>query len=113
MTQRLKRLPAMQETWVQSLDREDPLEKEMATHPSILAWRIPWMEEPRGLQSLGSQSQTQLSMRTHMHMRLIHAHHFLFFLKNYFTYKFLYRKCNILTILNASELNINHVVSVC
>ena len=45
----------MQEAQVQSLGREDPLEKEMATHSSILAWRIPWMEEPGGLQSLGSQ----------------------------------------------------------
>ena len=55
MAQRLKHLPAMQETWVQSLGQEDPLEKEMATHSSILAWRIPWMEEPGGLQSMGSQ----------------------------------------------------------
>ena len=55
MTQRLKRLPAMQETQVQSLGQEDPLEKEMATHSSVLAWRIPWKEEPGGLQSLGSQ----------------------------------------------------------
>ena len=55
MVQRLKCLPAMQETWVQSLGREDPLEKEMATHSSILAWRIPWMEEPGGLESTGSQ----------------------------------------------------------
>ena len=55
MAQRLKRLPEMQETWVQSLGREDPLEKEMATHSSILAWRIPWMEEPGRLQSMGSQ----------------------------------------------------------
>ena len=53
--QRLKRLPAMQETRVQSLGQEDPLEKEMATHSSILAWRIPWMEEPGRLQSTGSQ----------------------------------------------------------
>ena len=45
----------MQETQVQYLDREDPLEKEMATHSSILAWRIPWTEEPGGLQSMGSQ----------------------------------------------------------
>ena len=45
----------MQETWVRSLDQEDPLEKEMATHSSILAWKIPWMEEPGGLQSMGSQ----------------------------------------------------------
>ena len=49
VAQRLKSLPAMQETWVRSLGREDPLEKEMATHSSILAWRIPWMEEPGGL----------------------------------------------------------------
>ena len=55
LAQRLKCLPAMQETWVQSLGREDPLEKEMATHSSILAWRIPWTEEPGGLQSMGSQ----------------------------------------------------------
>ena len=52
---RLKRLPAMQETWARSLGREVPLEKEMATHSSILAWRIPWTEEPGGLQSTGSQ----------------------------------------------------------
>ena len=55
VAQRLKRLPAMQETWVRSLGREDPLEKEMATHSSILAWKIPWMEQPGGLQSMGSQ----------------------------------------------------------
>ena len=51
MAQRLKRLPAMQETWVRSLGWEDLLEKEMATHSSILAWRIPWREEPGRLQS--------------------------------------------------------------
>ena len=55
MAQRLKHLPAMQETWVWSLGQEDPLEKEMATHSSILARRITWMEEPGGLQSTGSQ----------------------------------------------------------
>ena len=48
-------LPAVHETQVQSLGREDPLEKGMATHSSILAWRIPWTEEPGGLQSMGSQ----------------------------------------------------------
>ena len=59
VAQRLKRQPAMWETWVQSLGREDPLEKEMATHSSILAWRIPWMEELGGLQSMRSnQSDT-------------------------------------------------------
>ena len=46
----VKNLPAMQETWVQSLGQEDPLEKEMATHSSILAWKSPWTEEPGGLQ---------------------------------------------------------------
>ena len=55
MAQRLKRLPAMRETSVQSMGREDPLEKEKATHSSILAWRTPWTEEPGGLQSMGSQ----------------------------------------------------------
>ena len=55
VAQRLKRLPARRETWVQSLGREDPLENEMATHSSILAWRIPWTEEPGRLQSTGSQ----------------------------------------------------------
>ena len=55
MAQRLKRLPAMRDTQVRSLGWEDPLEKEMATHSSILAWRIPWREEPGGLQSTGSQ----------------------------------------------------------
>ena len=49
VAQRIKNPPAMQETWVQSLSWEDPLEEEMATHSSILAWRIPWREEPGGL----------------------------------------------------------------
>ena len=51
----VKRLPAVWETWVQSLGWEDPLEKEMATHSSTLAWKIPWTEEPGRLQSTGSQ----------------------------------------------------------
>ena len=55
MAQLVKNLPAMQETRVQSLGWEDPLEKGMETHSSILAWRIPWTEEPGGLQSMGSQ----------------------------------------------------------
>ena len=55
VAQMVKCLPAMRETWVQSLGQEDTLEKEMATHSSILAWEIPWMEEPGGLQSTGSQ----------------------------------------------------------
>ena len=53
MAQMVKKLPVIQETWVQSLGREDPLGKGMATHSSILAWEIPWTEEPGGLQSIG------------------------------------------------------------
>ena len=55
VAQRLKRLPATWETWVRSLGLKDPMEKEMPTHSSILAWRIPWREEPGGLQTMGSQ----------------------------------------------------------
>ena len=55
MTQIAKNLPAMQENWVQSLGWEDPLEEGTATHSSILAWRIPWTEEPGGLPSMESQ----------------------------------------------------------
>ena len=55
MAQRVKRLPAMWETWVRSLSQEGAPEKEMATHSSTLAWKILWMEEPGGLQSTGSQ----------------------------------------------------------
>jgi len=51
----VKSLPEMWKTQVRSLDQKDPLEKDMATHSSILAWKIPWMEEPGGLQSMGSQ----------------------------------------------------------
>ena len=54
VAQTVKNPPAMQETWVRSLGREDLLEKEMAAHSSILAWRIPWTEEPGGLQSMES-----------------------------------------------------------
>ena len=58
----VKNLPAMQKRWVQSPGQEDPLEKEMATHSSILAWEIPWTEEPDGPQFVGSQKiQTKLS----------------------------------------------------
>ena len=55
MAQTVKNLPAIQETWVQSLGQEDPLEKGMATHSSILDWTILWTEEPGGLQSIASQ----------------------------------------------------------
>ena len=53
MAQTVKNLPAMREIWVRSLGQEDPLEKGMATHSNILAWRIPWTEEPGGLQFIG------------------------------------------------------------
>ena len=55
VAQMVKKLPAMRETWVPSLGQEDLLEKGMATHSCMLAWRIPWTEEPGGLQSVGSQ----------------------------------------------------------
>ena len=55
VAQTVKRLPTMRETWVRSLGQEDTLEKEMATHSSIHAWKIPWTKEPAGLQSIGSQ----------------------------------------------------------
>ena len=55
VAQMVKNLAAMQETWVQSLGQKNPLEKGMAAYSSILAWRIPWTEEPSGLQSIGSQ----------------------------------------------------------
>ena len=70
MAQMVKRLPAMWETGVQSLGREDPLEKEMATHSSTLAWKIPWTEEPCRLQSMGvAKSRTRLSNFTHSTVR--------------------------------------------
>ena len=59
----------MQETQVQSLNREDPLEKEMAAHSSILAWEIPWTEEPGGLQSMGSKKESHTHTHTHTHKR--------------------------------------------
>ena len=60
--QMVKNLPAMWETWVPSPSQKDPLEKGMATHSSLLAWRIPWTEEPGGLQSMGfAKSPTRLS----------------------------------------------------
>ena len=70
MAQLVKNLPAVQETWVQSLGQEDPLEKGMATYSSILTWRTPWREEPDGLQSMGSQrvDTTEQLTDTQIHM---------------------------------------------
>ena len=68
IAQLVKNLPAVQETWVQFLSWEDPLEKEMATHSSILTWRIPWTEEPGRLQSMRSQeSDTTYGLNHHHH----------------------------------------------
>ena len=66
----VKRLPTMQETWVRSLGQEDPLEKEMATHSSICAWKIPWTEEPGGLQSMGHKESdtTEQLLFTSLHI---------------------------------------------
>ena len=71
VAQRLKHLPATWETWVRSLGREDPLEKEMATHSSILAWEILWAEKPGGLQSMGSQRVEHDWATKHTHMVLV------------------------------------------
>ena len=67
VAQTVKNLPAVQETWVWSLGQEDPLEEEMATCSSILAWRIPWTEEPAGLQSMGLQRVRQDWVTKHIH----------------------------------------------
>ena len=69
VTQTIKNSPGMWETWVRSLGWEDPLEEGMATHSSILSWRIPWTEEPGGLQSMGSQKTDQLRTWTYLLFR--------------------------------------------
>ena len=61
VAQMVKNLPTTQETWVRSLGQEDPLQKGVATHSSILSWSIPWTEEPGGLQSMGSQSHKDMT----------------------------------------------------
>ena len=68
MAQTVKRLSTMQETWVRSLGREDPLEKEMATHSGTLAWKIPWTEKPGRLQSMGSQRVGYEDMTEQLHL---------------------------------------------
>ena len=65
MAQTVKRLPTTWEAWVQTLGQEDLLEKEMATHSSILAWKIPWTEEPGGLQSMGSKRVSDTTEQLH------------------------------------------------
>ena len=73
MVQLVKNLPAMWETWVQSLGWEDPLEKEMKTPSNILAWRIPWMEELGGLQSTGRKES---DMTERLHFTELHRFYF-------------------------------------
>ena len=73
VAQMVKNLPAMWETWVRSLDQQDPLEKGMATYSSVLAWRILWTEEPGGLQSMGSQ-RVGHDWATNTHTQLINTH---------------------------------------
>ena len=68
MAQRLKRLPPMQETRVRTLGREDPLEKEMATHSSILVWKIPWTEEPYRLLSPWGLKEPDMTEQLHIHI---------------------------------------------
>ena len=65
VAQTVKRLPTTWEAWVQTLGQEDLLEKEMATHSSILAWKIPWTEEPDGLQSMGSKRVSDTTEQLH------------------------------------------------
>ena len=73
VAQRVKRLPAMQETWVRSLGQEDPLEKEMATHSSTFAWKIPWMEEPVGDSPWGCKES---DMTEQLHSLIHYPHEF-------------------------------------
>ena len=82
VAQRLKRLPPMRETWVWSLGQEDPLEKEMVTHSSIRAWRIPWMEKPGRLQSTGSQ-RVRHDWATSLFTRLSSGCHTVLWLRPY------------------------------
>ena len=71
VAQMVKNLPSMQETWVQSLGQEDPLEKEMVHHSSILAWRIPWTEEPGGLQLRGAQRVGHVMIKRNMMWKVL------------------------------------------
>ena len=87
IAQLVKNLPAMQETWVRFLGWEDPLEKEMATHSSILAWRIPWTEEPGGLRSIGLQESDMTEQLNHQTMLILEIY--------IYTYTYTYIPLNI------------------
>ena len=78
IAQLVKNLPVMQETQVQSLSQEDPLEKEMATHSSILAWKILWAEEPSGLLSMGSQESESAPRQNILHIMPLSVFHLCF-----------------------------------
>ena len=81
----VKNLPAMQETWVQSLGQEDPLEKGMATHSSVLAWRIPWIEEPSRLQSMGHKeldTTKQLTLSLSFTLFIFTFFHYIYLIKS-------------------------------
>ena len=87
MAQMIKRLPAMQETQVRSLSREDPLEKEVATHSNSLAWKIPWMEKPGRLQSMGSQRVSEERLHFHLPHKNKHLFNILFIENKHILFK--------------------------
>ena len=99
MAQRLKCLPGMQEARVRSLDREDPLEKEMATHSSILAWEIPWREEPDKLQCMGHKESDMTEVTQHAH-RCMYAF--------MYAYSFIHFFCSYVLHLEAGMSVISH-----
>ena len=107
VAQTVKNLPAMQETQVQSLGQEDPLEKEMAIHSSILAWRIPWTEEPGGLQSMGLQRVGyDWATNTHTHKYIVKVWRMHGARINYITKKGLKTKSKEVITRNIKVMNI-------
>ena len=80
VAQRVNRLPAMWETQVQFMGQEDPLEKEMATHSSTLAWKITWMEKPHKLYSPWGRTEADMTERFHFHFMIMVVNNLLFFI---------------------------------
>ena len=108
MVQRLKRLLATWETWVRSLGREEPLEKEMATHSSILAWRIPWTEELGGLQSTGRKeldTTERLHFPVHKSISLFRLSYVYF---SYSMYVCIHTLTNIVKLYNLLHVDVNY-----